>query len=383
MAVRTKSGVLALTLVLITGEVPMRTTPETGVITGKASSFQIAAFETSGALVDQDHNGIPDDLELQLANEFAPILFYEASEPNLPSSAQRYLQNSELWFFSRNCSPQQVPVATLSSSSIPRRVLPDCRAPQRTIDSHGTRSSGKESTFYLRTVPETERRGSTDTQQWITYVHAFRNDIGGITLQFWRFYPYNTGYFLGFKSDNGSHSGDWEAIHVVLQSGQRFIPVKIRLLGHTDLITKPWSDVIAENGHALIKCGKGGHTSMLMSRGDLVARSHFIEQESWTGGTVRWPGRGPGKTGPLIRLGQKAYPAPGMEWLRYSGLWGTRESSGMFSFYRSGYWGPAFNETGMGKDGFVSAWCEGMARPKKEPTAQTFTSECYPASVSP
>lgn len=378
------SGIAILIgLMMLNAQLPLRTVPKSGVATG-APSLQIAPTPSSGTLVDTDHNGIPDELEMRLALEFAPILFYEASEPNRPTSVERFLQNAELWFFNRNCSPQHVLIGKLTGR-IPRRVMPDCRDPQREIDSQGTRSISKESTFYLQTVPGAERGGSTDTQSWVTYVHAFRNDIGGITVQFWRFYPYNTGYFLGLRSENGSHGGDWEGIHVVLQAGQPFVPVKIRLLGHSDLMTRPWSDVITENGHALIRCSKGSHTSILMTRDDLTRRSRFIEQESWAGGSVRWSDGRRSKSGPFIRLGQKTHPSPGEEWLQYSGLWGSREDAGLFSFYRSGYWGPAFNETGMGKDGFISAWCEGIARPQENsPTAAAaFRGECYPASVSP
>ena len=355
-----------------------------GAITVGAPSLQISSLASSATPADEDHNGIPDELELRLANEFAPILFYDNDEPNLPTSVERFFKNTELCFFSKDCRPEQVPVAKLNGSRVPRQVLPDCRTPAGMIDSQGTRSANKGPTFYLRTVPEAERRGSEDTEHWVTYVHSFRNDIGGITLQFWRFYAYNTSYFLGFRSDNASHGGDWEAIHIVLKAGPQFIPVQVRLLGHSDLITRSWTDVLTQNGHALIQCSKGGHTSTLMTKDDLRRRSRFIEQESWNGGAVRWPDGRVTRSGPLIRLGQKNYPAPGMEWLQYSGLWGTRESSGMFSFYRSGYWGPAFNETGMGKDGFISAWCEGMARPNAGTpvAADAFARECYPASVT-
>ena len=337
------------------------------------------------ASVDEDRNGIPDELEIRLANEFAPILFYDADEPNLPATVDRFLKNTELWFFSKDCRPQRVRVAGLNGPRIPRKVLPSCGASAQMIDSHGTRSTGKEFTFYLRNVPEAEQRGSVDSEQWVTYVHTYRNDIGGITLQFWRFYPYNTGYFFGFRSEPASHGGDWEAIHIVLKgAGDRFVPVQIGLLGHSDLSTKPWTDVITEAGHPLIRCLKGGHTSVLMSTEDMAHRNRLIEQQSWDGGMVRWPDHRVSRSGPPLLLGQKTHPMPGMEWLEYSGLWGTREGSGMFSFYRSGYWSPAFNETGMGKDGFIAAWCAGMARTDAAAGGTPdFAKECYPASAVP
>lgn len=326
--------------------------------------------EPSHASVDQDHNGIIDDLELRLANEFAPILFYDADEPNLPTSVQRFLSHTELWFFAENCRPQQVAISKLTGAQVPQVARPSCREPAETIDSFGTRSPGKKSTFYLSDVPENQRHGAEDSDAWVTYVHAYRNDLGGVTLQFWRFYAYNSSYLLGFHFDFGTHGGDWEAIHVVLKPvpAGGFTPVLIRMLGHRDIITKPWTDVVVEGGHPLIFCEKGSHTSVLISGSDLSKRSRWIEQQSWSGGSIRWPGGRVASSGPLVMLGQKTSPRPGTEWLRYSGLWGTRQNSGLNQFYRSGYWGPAFNETGLRKDGFVSAWCEGIAPAKHDAT---------------
>jgi hypothetical protein len=61
----------------------------------------------------------------------------------------------------------------------------------------------------------------------------------------------------------------------------------------------------------------------------------------------------------------------GQAFIQYSGIWG---SPGSF-FFTSGYWGPAHNETGMRKDGFITAWCAGIAR-------VDLRRECYPVARS-
>jgi hypothetical protein len=329
---------------------------------------------------DGGHSALADDVVLRLANAYAPVLFYEADEPNLPTSVDRFLRLTELWFFSRHCQPNQFRVAELRSSEIPATRAASC-VPSQTIDSEGTRSTAKETTFYLGNVPEADRRGSTNSEEWVTYLHAYPNDLGGITLQFWRCYAYNTGYMAGFRAWGASHGGDWEAIHVVLGPAPAFAPVQIRLLGHVDITTRPWSEVATEGGHPLIRCSKGSHTSLLIRPGEQVPKSRLIEQESWSGGAVHWPGGRVTRSGPIVNLGEKTEPRRGVEWLRYSGLWGTREGSGFFAVYRSGYWGPAFNETGMHKDGFNAAWCEGIARTPGDEEA--FRRECYASSIVP
>jgi hypothetical protein len=326
---------------------------------------------------------VSDAIAIRLANEFAPILFYDKDEPNLPTTAARFLASTQLWFFSKDCRPQQAFVSALTSSVIPWLDRSTCGTPPTRVESQGSRSAGKSPTFYLSDVPEAMRRGSLDSRDWVTYLHAYQNDLGGVTLQFWRFYAYNTAYLFGLSWSGGSHGGDWEAIHIVFQPGPALLPVKVRLLGHSNLLTVPWSSLLREGTHPLIRCGKGSHTSELMTASDLAQRERWIEQQAWNGGVVRWPDRRLTPSGPIVNLGRKVAPAPGMEWLRYSGLWGTRSNSGLLPYYRSGYWGPAFNETGIGKDGFIAAWCEGMAPPRTPEEAIIFRQECYPASGLP
>ena len=235
-------------------------------------------------------------------------------------------------------------------------------------------------------MPEARRRGG-DPPDWTTYFHLYPNEDGGITIQYWRFYAYNSAQFLGHRVGIGSHGGDWEAIHVVLDPTNA--PKSVRFLGHRSISTQPWSSLASEGTHVLIKSEKGGHTSVPVRHNDKKALAKLIRQETWTGGHVIWPASQSSKrtssSGALINLGEKLSPAPGMEFLQYSGLWGTRETGWWFPRLRSGYWGPAFNETGMGRDHFITAWCEGMAKSVRESVIDKKSQslkECYPTNVS-
>ncbi len=327
-----------------------------------------------------DAEGSPEDL-VALANRFAPVILYPADEPNLPTSVDDYLRKSELWFYSEYCHPSHMRAGNLRHALEFQQTVPSCRAEGDMIGVEGTRSIDKRSTFYLRNLSRSEQRGSPDTRRWTTYCHIYRNDLGGFTLQYWRFYAYNTGLFLGIHFDSASHGGDWEAIHVVLAPGNPPVPRQIRLLGHTRITAASWGDAVTDGGHPVITAEKGSHTSHLATRKDIAKRRQMIEQQSWTGGAVRWANGNTGESGPLVIIGQKSCPAPGMEWLQYSGLWGSRESSGVLAYYRSGYWGPAFNETGMRQDGFMSAWCEGIAKPMTDAARVAVRRECYPSRI--
>lgn len=338
---------------------------------------------------DRDNDGVDDTFEQTLAERFAPIVFHDPTEPNLPTNVSLFLPHTELWFYDSRCKQRSIKIVAPLVNSIPKQVQAACDTQEAPVDSYGTRSKNKDRSFFLKTVPEARRSGS-DPSDWTTYFHSYPNDDGGITIQYWRFYAYNSGQFLGHGVGIGSHGGDWEAIHVVLDSINT--PRVVRFLGHRSISTQHWSSLVFEGTHILIKSEKGGHTSVPIRENDKKALGRLVRQETWTGGQVIWPQsvarNSKGSTfssRALMNLGEKLSPLPGMEFLQYSGLWGTREKGWWFPRLRSGYWGPAFNETGMGRDHFITAWCEGMAKSLRERSLDNKSEqlrECYPTHVS-
>ena len=338
---------------------------------------------------DLDQDGILDRVEQELAERYAPLLLLDGDEPNLPMDVSRFLASAELWSYDESCSPTRALIPIPVSEHIAAASFRSCKGFR--VNSYGTRSFEKKHTYYLSAVSAGLRRGSESTSGWTTYFHAYRNDLGGITIQYWTFYGYNTGFFWGIRSPATSHEGDWEAIHIVLGRPPFSIPVLIRLLGHRNMEAHPWTDVITANGHPIIRVEKGGHTSALASQAEVADLSRFIQHQSWSGGSVRWASKRWTRTearvtpgGALRNLGEKTAPMKGMEFLLYTGLWGLRES-GLFDYYRSGYWGPALNETSIRRDGFVAAWCEGTAEPAREVRRDGIgvVRECYPSESVP
>src|SRR5262249_4823759 len=117
---------------------------------------------------------------------------------------------------------------------------------------------------------------------------------------------------------------------------------------------------------------------------------------TWTGGSVlRWDSTVVGPSGGLRNLGEKTRPRNGQLFVQYSGLWGSRGRL----FLTSGYWGPAFNETGATcEDGSlayrsylrpraeradcgrirINAWCDGV-----DPAKLDTRRECYASADLP
>jgi hypothetical protein len=122
----------------------------------------------------------------------------------------------------------------------------------------------------------------------------------------------------------------------------------------------------------------------------------LTRQETWNGGQVIWwDGTPVGASGGLLNVGEKSRPRNGQMFVQYSGLWG---SPGKL-FITSGYWGPAFNETGATCESgekafkrsagcsvdaarcgriFHKAWCDGMDARRLD-----IDKECYAPRSAP
>jgi hypothetical protein len=200
--------------------------------------------------------------------------------------------------------------------------------------------------------------------------------LGGVTIQYWRVYAYNDAV--------NNHGGDWEGFHLVLNSA--LTPVGVDLLGHTTIDRVAAADVQWEGGHPIVFSEGGGHATHTTGD-DIQARNcpsltlpcvidlknprTYVRQETFPGGVVRWFDSRVTRNGRLLNIGEKQHPLNGQVVIRYSGIWG---SPGTFYEF-SGYWGPAFNETGM-QGTFITAWCKGM------PIAVQASQECHPSAVS-
>jgi hypothetical protein len=326
------------------------------------SDAVIASACASTSSEDDDHDGVPDACEALLADRFAPVVIHSTDESNYPTNVDDFLGETVLAFRDDGCdaASEAVPVKEApTQQDLLRRSFPSpCGGAPVTSD--GSRSLGKHRTYFLSDVREPVRGGSVDTRAWTTYVHAYPNDRGGVTLQYWRFYAFNDAL--------NDHGGDWEGLHVVL--GRDRAPVSVRLLGHSAIRELAPRELAWEGTHPVVYSEGGGHATRASGEGivardcvdsepcmvDLDDPSSFVRQETWAGGHVTWPDGQVTHGGALVNMGEKSAPLHGQVFLRYSGLWG---SPGVF-YMTSGYWGPAYNETSMGDDGFITAWCDGI-----------------------
>jgi hypothetical protein len=331
---------------------------------------------------DIDADGLDDGLEDRLAERFAPIVYHGEQESSFPISVDRWLERTHLGTLdttSWTSRTRRIVTGPLRQSQLLEHVaLIDGVA----LSSSGSRSRGKRVSFFLEDVPKAAGPPSVHPGDWVTYVHSYPNDMGGVTLQYWRAYAWDDARFMGL---NFGHGGDWEAVVVHLDAHLQ--PVRTAYLDHTAIVD--WrASVRWEGTHPLVWSEEGGHSSYPDSRH--MRSTRFIRHPTWTGAVVtRWDGIPLGTSGGLINVGEKSHARNGQVFVQYSGLWG---SPGKL-FLTTGYWGPAFNETGAQcSDGqpaykpyprrradssrcgrlYLKAWCDGM---KDQPLKRS--QECY------
>ena len=330
---------------------------------------QPAATDGSEELHDVDRDGVEDAREDWLAEANAPIVFHGERETTFPTNVDSWLLRTHLDVVGGpSGGVRRVQTGPLRQSQL---VGHSVSTSAGLISSSGSRSRRKIVSFVLENVARPAAE-AVHPDDWVTYVHSYPNDSGGITLQYWRAYVRNDASFLGL--DLG-HGGDWEAVAVHLDAEQQ--ARKVTYLDHSGIV-----DVTRllqwEGRHPLVWSGEGGHASYPDNRRSQSTR--WLRQETWTGGVVtRWDGVSLGRSGGLRNVGEKLHPRNGQIFIQYSGLWGAPARLSM----TSGYWGPAFNETGaLCHDGapaygsylrprarsaqcvplLMKAWCDGMTR---------------------
>jgi hypothetical protein len=341
-------------------------------------------------VIDEDLDGLKDSEEDLLANRFAPVVYHGQCERNYPVSVDWLLSRASLCEYSDEAKIKRVVASKLSSQAeLLNRVFAADQSGQQKIESDSTYSLCKRSSYFLANVARADQIGERDNpKDWITYVHTYPNQRGGVTIQYWRCYSYNGASFL---SIDFSHGGDWEGIAVHLDAALK--PEFVAFLGHTG-IEYHTSDVQWEGEHPKVWSEEGGHASLPDSKG--MKSKRFTRQETWNGGQVIWwDGTPVGASGGLLNVGEKSSPRNGQVFVQYSGLWG---SPGRL-FITSGYWGPAFNETDATCENgekaykrsmacsvdaarcrriFHKAWCDGM-----DARSLDINKECYASRSTP
>jgi hypothetical protein len=244
-----------------------------------------------------------------LLDAYAPVVLLAPGERALPTRVEWYLARARLE------RPQGPAILTASIGE-----------PARTERLHPMPSA---------------RSGSPFPADWTVYGHAYRAADGGVLLQYWFFYAFNSFHGLG------DHDADWEHVTVRIDPAGRPLGAwYARHDANAPGVWAPWDSLRREGRHPVVLSALGSHASYAhpteVSWFDRACPSADVQQAAEQGCRVwrTWVG----STGGVADLGTR--DAPGSRYLLWPGRWG---ADGGIADLEGGPPGPAFQP----------GWCSG------------------------
>jgi hypothetical protein len=310
--------------------------------------------------VDNDYDGIDDGTEAELADRFAPLLYmpnlisraeaeYTWGDWTWPANVEWYLANTQMRFHHDNCPDHQIlNLGTINTSNLITQVHQRATSWLGCSHSGTTYGSGAasgydngyngENHFFLQAVyDDVTHPGVRDASGWKVYTHVYRNTIGGVSIQYWFFYPYND-FIGGFN-----HESDWEHITVKLDPAQQVAGL-IYAAHFTPKVLR--SDEVTWYGtHPEVWVADGSHASYATEgQCDADYPEGPNNDSCWTNLDQRWftwsGGKGADQGlqgGGLVNMGEMPQdgankrPMPGQGWILFSGHWGEEGTSDLTS----------------------------------------------------
>ena len=318
--------------------------------------------------VDNDGDGLDDGTEWELANRFAPVLYMPnlisradasagvAGDWTWPSTVAWYLPRVRMRIHHNNCADHQmldvgqVNTTNLLQQSHQRFVLKWYGCVHESPYQYSDRSWHNDDHYFLQSISDDAvHPGMRDPATWQTYFHAYRNTIGGVSIQYWVFYPYND--FVA----SANHEGDWEHINVRLNASHQVDA--LYYAQHNGGVLYTPAQVSWYGTHPQVWVADGSHASYRAEADCDYIVAEGGDNSCWTNVNQRWFtwGGDAGSTAAGIRgsglvnvgeaLTTTTRPMPGQEWVRYSGRWGEVGETGPTSGPR----GPAY-QTSWNRD---------------------------------
>lgn len=190
----------------------------------------IGILIASGALVS-----IGSAADQELAEQYAPILYFVNGEQCYPVNISYALENSYL-YETGNPSP-------LSTSPTPESLSTYTTDTYYLDNQRGTVDVGDNGI-------ENDYQSKMATLGYTVYANV---DSVNNVIQYWFFYAFNGG-------DLNRHEGDWEMIQVVLSSGQ---PSEVMFSQHYAGQKARWSQVDKEGEHVKVYVARGSHANYI------------------------------------------------------------------------------------------------------------------------
>lgn len=290
-------------------------------------------FATPG---DIDNDGITDSKEKELANKYAPVLYFEKGERLFPTSIEYYLENCNL--NQSRSGDDLIKSAPINVSDI--STYTDSNAKYYLDNTLGGINDTKIMEDYE------DKKSSLG---YIVYCRVTGDIYNGKTyfvIQYWFFYVFN-------PSTLNQHEGDWEMIQVILNSEEN--PEFVAYSQHMGGERANWADINKNGDYPNVYIALNSHANYIRSYEGAVGLANDKVSDD----------------GLVLKLGDYSITMLGEKgsgnheasqgWIEFAGNWGEYggEESGILG--ERGSHGPAYREDGRMWDDPI-AWSMGLMR---------------------
>ena len=255
-----------------------------------------------------------------IAEQYAPILYFEQDEACYPVDVLYHVDNSYLYQFTGDES-----------------LLID-ESPSN-LDLSGYATDG----YYLDNMLGTtddeniiqDYQSKLNTLGYRVYCHIHQS--GGTTVvQYWMFYAFN-------KGELNQHEGDWEMVQIVLSGGT---PTDVMYSQHHGGQRATWDQVERDGDHIKVYVARGSHANYLRSySGKFGVASDIV-----------------GANGKILESGDYTLELlESQDWLSFAGRWGEFDSYEDVFRGKVGPQGPMYREDGVMWDSPID-WGNGLSQ---------------------
>lgn len=219
-----------------------------------------------------------------LAEQYAPILYFVDGEQCYPVDISYALENSYLY---ANDNPS--PLSTAPTANLIKNYTTDTYYLDNQRGTVAVGDNGIENDYQSKMAA-------------LGYTVYANIDSTNNVIQYWFFYAFNGG-------DLNRHEGDWEMIQVVLTSGQ---PSQVMFSQHYAGQKAQWSQVDKEGDHVKVYVARGSHANYIKP---------YTGKIGLASDTV-------GDNGKILKPkilqsdGYQIVPLEDQQWLSFGGRWG-------------------------------------------------------------
>ncbi len=241
-----------------------------------------------------------------IAEQYAPILYFEQGETCYPVDVSYHIDNSYLYQFTGD-----------------EPLLIDESPSDLNLSAYVTGD------YYLDNMLGTtddeniiqDYQNKLSTLGYRVYCHIHQS--GGTTVvQYWMFYAFN-------KGELNQHEGDWEMVQVVLSGGT---PTDVMYSQHHGGQRATWDQVERDGDHVKVYVARGSHANYLRSySGKFGVASDIV-----------------GANGKILESGDYTLELlESQDWLSFAGRWGEFDSYDDVFRGKVGPQGPMYRENGV------------------------------------